>query len=723
MSQPSISSKKRLLFIFVATTVVIFALIIRLGWIQIVNGERYKELANAQQTRDIPIPAKRGIIFDRNGKELAISASTNTVWARPREVEDPEETGRILAEILSLDEEEVVENLSKRNQSLVRIERWVEADLADAIRAARLKGVWLAEDNKRYYPYGNFASFILGHTTDDNEGMAGIELEYNKYLKGYPGRWIKNTDGAGRQLAFSLERYHPAENGLNVVLTIDEVIQHFAEKAVENALEINQAARVTAIVMEVKTGDILAMASKPDYDPNQPRVPLDEELLRSLEGMDNDEKLNAWFDMWRNPVINDTYEPGSTFKLITTAAALEEGVATPQSQFYSSGTINVAGRTIRCWRWYNPHGDQTLTEAVQNSCNPIFVTLAERLGLKTFYHYLDAFGFTNRTGIDLPGEAASQMYPESLVGPVELATISFGQSIAVTPMQLITAISAIANDGKLMQPKIVKELLDDEGKVIQRFEDTMIRQVISQKTSQEMREIMESVVSEGSGKSAYIPGYRVGGKTGTAQKVKGGVYAQGFYVASFIGIAPSDDPELAVLVIVDEPMGFSTFGSLTAAPVAKEILEESLRYLDIKPKYTDEEAENLVRADIIVPEVRQMSLKEASQVLTQSNLLHRVETDDVNNDNAIVVDMFPKPGAAVPEKSIILLYTSEKNNDSTVMVPNLAGKTIREANSILNNLGLRLKINGSGVAQAQHPEANTMVERGTVIDVDFNSNQ
>ncbi len=721
MSQPSLSSKKRLLFMFVMATITIFGLIIRLGWIQIVNGERYKELANSQQTRDIPIPSKRGVIYDRNGKELAISASSNTVWVRPREVEDVEVAATKLAEILNLEVEEVTEKISNKKQGLVRIIRWIDDDLADAIRKEKLKGVWLAEDNKRYYPYGNFAAYILGHTTDDNEGMSGIEMEYNKYLKGFPGRWIKNTDGAGRQLAFSVERYHPPENGLNVVLTIDEVIQHFTEKAVQNALEINQATRVKVIVMNVKTGDILAMSAKPDYDPNVPRVPLDKDLVLALEKMNNDEKLETWFSMWRNPIINDTYEPGSTFKLITTAAALEEAVATPTSHFYSGGTINVAGRTIKCWRWYNPHGDQTLTEAVQNSCNPIFVTLAERLGLGTFYRYLDAFGFTDITGIDLPGERKSIMYNESQVGPVELATMSFGQSISVTPIQLITAVSAIANDGKLMQPKIVKELVDNDGKVIQRYEDTMIRQVISKKTSEEMRNIMESVVSEGSGKSAYIPGYRVGGKTGTAQKVKNGVYAQGLYVSSFIGIAPSDDPELAVLVIVDEPKGFSTFGSLTAAPVAKEILEESLRYLDIKPKYSNEEEEKLVKADIIVPEVRKLSLKEASKILNESKLLYNVETGNEENEKAIVVDMFPKPGASVPEKSIILLYTKENNDTSIVTVPDLKGKTIREVNNILSSLDLRLKITGSGVVSGQYPEAHSTVERGSVISVEFKS--
>lgn len=719
LSQPSISSKRRLIFIFVATCTAIFGLIFRLGWIQIVRGERYKELAIAQQTRDIPIPARRGTIFDRNGKELAKSASTNTVWARPREITNLEETARQLAEILDLEPAMLTERLGNKNVSTVKVVQWIEDDLADSIRKLRLKGIMVAEDNRRYYPFGNFASYVLGHTTDDNRGLAGIELEYEKFLSGYPGRWIKNTDGAGRQLPFSSEKYYPSEDGYNIVLTIDEAIQHFAEKAVQNALEVHKAKRVMALVMDVKTGDLLAMAAKPDYDPNQPRVPLDPIKQQLMESMSTSEKVEEWNRMWRNPIINDTYEPGSTFKLITTAAALEERVATPESTFYSNGFITVAGRTLKCWRYYNPHGHQTLAEAVQNSCNTVFVELVQKMGNSTFYSYLDAFGFKDTTGIDLPGERRSIMYTEAAAGPVELATMSFGQSISVTPIQLLSAVAAIANDGKLMKPRIVKELTNNEGEVIERFEETMVRQVISKQTSTEMLEIMESVVTEGSGKNAYIPGYKVGGKTGTAQKVVDGKYAQGFYVSSFIGVAPTDDPRLAILVIVDEPGGISTFGSVTSAPVVKEILEESLRYLEIKPNYTDKERERLLKADVKVPDVRQMTVKEASKVLSESKLLYNIETNDHGNENAIIVDMFPKPNASVPEKSIILLYTKNSALSPLVEVPSLTGKTIREANNILASIGLKMKISGSGVAERQSPDAFTKVEQGSIVSVEF----
>ncbi len=723
MSQPSISSKKRLMVMFLLVSVVLFGLVVRLGWIQIVRGEKYKELAHMYQTRDIPIPAKRGIIYDRNGKELAISASTNTVWAHPSEVEEPEKTASILSNILELEEETVLEKIKTR-QSIITVAPDIDDELAKAVRKENLKGISVSESNKRFYPYGNFAAYVLGHTNVDNQGIAGIELEYEKYLGGIPGRWIKNTDGKGRQLPFSAERYYHPEDGLNVVLTIDEVIQHFSEKAVQKALEIHKAKRVYVVVMDVKTGEILSMAVKPDYDPNFPRVPLDEELKNEMETMDKGKQLETLYAMWRNPVINDTYEPGSTFKLVTTTAAIEEGVATPDSTFVGNGFIMVGGRRIRCWRWYNPHGSQTLVEAIKNSCNPIFVELGQRMGARTFYNYLDGFGISDVTGIDLPGERKPIMYDIDDVGPVELATISFGQSISITPIQLINAVATIANDGKLMKPRVVKELTDADGNVVRRFEEKMIRQVVSKETSKTMRGIMEAAVDDGSGSFAYIPGYKVGGKTGTAQKVVGKGYAHGLYVSSFVGIAPADDPELAVIAIVDEPRGFSTYGSLTAAPVVKEVLEDSLRYLDIRPRYTEEEEEEFARNEVVLPEVRNTTIKKASEILIGKNLQFNTEPEYYADENAIVVDMFPKPGAKIPEKSTVLLYTKpNKDIPAPIEVPDLRGKTIREANIILSNLGLRLKVSGNGLAFSQNPEAGTKVELGTIISVEFKPEQ
>ncbi len=662
LATPNITNKKRLIVLLFLASTVLFFLILRIGWIQIVSGENYRQLAQRQQTRDIPIPAKRGAVLDRNGKELAISASTSTVWARPAEVAKSgklDEIAKELAKILEADQTEIMKKLSKKT-GLIRIEKWIDKEKADAIRKAQMEGIWIADDNKRYYPFGNFASHTIGHTTDDNQGLGGIELKYNKFLSGLPGRWIKSTDVSGRQLSYGTEKYYDAENGLNVVLTIDEAIQHFAEKAMEEALAKTQAKRVFAIVMQPKTGDVLAMGIKPDYNPNDARTPLDENKLREYKNMDSEEKQLLWNEMWRNPLISDTYEPGSTFKLITTAAGLEEGVVEPDSPFYDKGYIMVAGQRIKCWRHYNPHGAETFTEAVQHSCNPVFVEVGQRLGVERYYKYIDLFGFTDKTGIDLPGEGSAIIQSQQNVGPVELATISFGQGISVTPMQLITAISSIGNDGKLMQPRVVKELTDDSGNVIHRYEPKMVRQVLSEKTANEVKVIMESVVSEGSGKAASIPGYKIGGKTGTADKVINGRYASGKVYSSFVALAPIEDPQLAVLVVIDEPQGVH-FGSLTAGPVVHSILNDSLRYLDIEPKYDEEEAKLYAKENIVVPEVRNMSLVEASSLLSESNLLYETEPYNVENVDRYIVDQFPKPGAKVEEKSVIILYLSDKN--------------------------------------------------------------
>ncbi|MCT4621324.1 MAG: stage V sporulation protein D [Marinisporobacter sp.] len=671
MATPNIANKKRLVFLLFLVSLSLFLLIFRIGWIQIIKGEKYRQLANIQQTRDIPIPAKRGTIYDRRGKELAISASTNTVWARPAEVKSAktseesskklEETSKKLAEILEMDEKELKEKLSQ-NKGLVKVKKWINKEKADAIRKEKLSGIWIAEDNRRYYPFGNFAAHIIGHTTTDNQGLSGIELEYDKYLSGLPGRWIKNTDAAGRQLHYGTEKYYEAENGLNVVLTIDEVIQHFTEKAMEDALVRTQGKRIFTIVMEPKTGDVLAMAVKPDYDPNNPRVPVDENRKREYEAADSKGKQKIWNSMWRNSLVSDTYEPGSTFKLITAAAGLEEGAVTPDSPFYCKGYIMVAGQRLRCWRYYRPHGAETFTQALQASCNPVFVEVGQKLGVDKMYEYIDAFGFSKPTGIELPGETSAIIQNKKYVGPVELGTISFGQGISVTPMQLTAAVSAIANNGKLMEPRIVKELVDDSGNVIHRYESKMIRQVLSEKTSRELRLMMETVVTQGSGKYAYIPGYRVGGKTGTAQKVVDGKYANGKVYASFVGIAPVDDPKLAVLVVVDEPQGVH-YGGTNAGPVVHDIIRDTLRYLDVEPNFNEEEAKEHEKSEVAVPEVRNLSLKEATKVLEKYKLQYKTEPVEVENPDSIIVDLFPKPGATIPERSTIILYLKKDNGN------------------------------------------------------------
>lgn len=663
MSPTSNKNKRRLVFVFVFCCILCTALAFRVGWIQVVASEKYAKLAVEQQTRDVPIPAKRGTITDRNGKELAISAVTHSIWARPGVVKSAkgegageaqrDRTATVLAEILEMDKNEVLEAISQE-RSLIKVAKYVDKEKADKIRGESLKGIEIAEDVKRYYPLGAFAAHVLGSTTDDNRGLAGIEMRYDKYLSGIPGRWIKNTDRDGDSLSYGVEKYFQAENGLNLVLTIDEVIQHYVEKSLETVMANTQADRVMSIVMNPKTGDILAMASTPDYDPNNSRLPLATDQALYVESLPDKEKLDYWNAMWRNPLVSDTYEPGSTFKLLTTSIALEEGVTSLTDNFVCTGTIKVGPHTLKCWRYYNPHGAQTLVEAVGNSCNPVFVQLAQRVGSDKYFDYLELYGLKEKTGIDYPGEGYAILQDEETAGPVGLATMSYGQGIAVTPIQLITAVSALGNEGKLMQPRIVKELKDQDGNVIQSFPTKVVRQVISKQTADEMSLIMEAVVGEGGGGTAKVPGYRVGGKTGTANKAKGGGYSEETF-SSFIGMAPMDDPQVAILLIVDNPKGVK-FGSQTAAPGVKVILEETLRYLNIEPRFSEEEMEAIEKANVLVPDVTNSSFSDAIGILGGVSLGYTVSPAMTDNEDFTVVDQYPKAGEKITKDGSVYLY-------------------------------------------------------------------
>ena len=652
-----INSRKRLVIVMVLACSLFLGLIFRIGYLQLIKGEWLSTRASEQQTREIPIEAKRGTIYDTNMKELAVSVTKYTVWCKPVEVKDAKETSEELAKILDEEYDDIYKKVNKTSMALVKVKRWIDDDTADKITKAGLSGIWVAEDNQRYYPYGNFASYVLGHTSADSTGVVGIELKYDSILKGTAGKLIVSTDASGKEIPQGSEQYYEPTTGNGLVLTIDEVIQHYCEKAAQKAYEENNASKVTIIAMDPKTGDIKAMVKKPDYDPNTPTkaiYPVYEKLLEEYKT--DSEKIKAYSTMWRNTAVSDTYEPGSTFKLITSAAGLEEGVVKEDDKFNCSGSVMVEGRKIKCWRSYNPHGIETFKEGVQNSCNPVFVEVGRRLGVSKMYDYIEGFGLNKKTGIDLPGEAGSIMYNEKDVGPVELATISFGQSISVTPIQLITAVSAIVNDGNRVEPKLVKAYTDNKGNITKEVEPVQVKQVISKETSEQMREIMESVVTEGGGKIAYLPGYKLGGKTGTAQKVIDGSYAQGHYVCSFIGIAPADDPKIVVLAIVDEPTGVMQFGSTTAGPIIKEVMSNTLKYLGVEPEYTEEEKEENIKNKVSVPDVRGLTIEDATKVLEDSKLDANIDNDVDIKEGTIIKDMFPKPGVNVNEGSLISIY-------------------------------------------------------------------
>ena len=657
------SSKKNLIIIFCIVFVCLLLLCGRLGWIQIVKGSEYSEKATEQQTRDTPIEAERGVIYDTNGKELAVSVTCYTIWVRPSDVKAADEDGgkkdsaekvsRTLSEILEMDYDEVKESVTKE-QSIVKIKKGIDKDTADKIRDAELPGVEIAEDTKRSYPLGAFASHVLGTVTDDNTGLSGLELQYNTYLSGISGRWINYTDTTGNRLSYGEERYYQAEDGYSIVTTIDQVIQHYTEKAIAQVQEKTSAKRVMAIAMDPENGDILAIAQTPEFDLNDPKTPLDPEEQKKLEAMSDEEKVAYWNKMWRNSLISDVYEPGSTFKLLTTAIALEEDIATMDSTYTCTGSVVVSGERIHCWRSSNPHGTQNLKQAVGNSCNPVFVQLATEIGIEKFYDYMATFGITGTTGIDFPGEGSAILQDEESAGPVGLATIGFGQGVAVTPIQLITAICSLGNDGQMMKPRLVKELVDSDGNTVETFDEQVVRQVVSKETASAMCDIMQYVVDEGGAGAAAVDGYKVGAKTGTANKVNdaGTGYSEDTY-SSCIGMAPMDDPKIAVLVIVDSPKGVR-YGSVTAAPGAHQILSDSLRYLNISPDEDSQKAADEDKVD--VPDLVGENVSEAIGILAGDSLSYDMDEKAAEKDDFIVTKQYPAAGTRVKKGSKVYLY-------------------------------------------------------------------
>ncbi|OLS03878.1 stage V sporulation protein D [Tissierella creatinophila] len=707
--------KKRLKITLGLSFFIVFALILRLGNIQIFRNHELKKGALEQWTKSIDIRAKRGTIYDRRGKKLAISVNSFTVWATPADIKESKKTAETVSSILQLEEDEVYKKLVS-NQSTQKIKQWITREEANELRKLKLRGITIVEDNKRYYPNGNFASYILGFTDIDNNGLDGIEYVYNDYLTGRPGKWMKMTDGANRQLPYDGEKVHDPEDGSSLVLTIDETIQHFAEKAAEKALLDTKAKGVSVIMMEIETGEILSLVNKPDFDPNSPREPVDENLKKQWDKLPAEEVQKKWFDLWRNFTINDIYEPGSTFKLITAAAALEENSANLDTHYYCKGTIKIQGRTLKCANWYNPHGDQTFRDAVNNSCNVAFVNMGLNLGRDNLYKYTKAFGFGEKTGVDLLGEQAG-IIPNNVenIKEINLATLSYGHSIAVTPMQLVTAVSAIANGGDLLKPKLVKQILNSEGDVIKEFKSETVRKVISKETSDTMLSLMETVVSEGSGSKAYIPGYKVGGKTGTAQKIIDGRYKQGKYIGSFISVAPIDDPKIAMLVVVDEPSG-TYYGGSVAAPVAKSIFEDTFNYLEIPPKFTKEEKEEIEEL-VKVPDVRNKKIGEAGKILMELGLKHTTEYLELT-DESIILDQFPLPGVEIKKGSVIDLFIDFKPNEEIVM-PFLTDKKKEEIIKILDEMNLKYEFKGQGKSVLQSPLPGEKINFNTKVIVEF----
>lgn len=756
MASTSIRTKKRMVYFSIILLVLLTIIVVRVGYLQVVRGESLKKEALAQWTKGVPIEATRGTIYDSTGKKLAVSVKRSTVWARPKDIsaEDFQETVDIVSETLGMDKAEVTK-LLKSDQPTLKVKQWIEQDVAEKLEKEYLPGIDVVEDSKRYYPKSSFASYVIGHTSDDQVGQYGIESVMENELSGIEGKLVTVTDGQGSQLPDTQVRKYPGKDGNNVYLTLDNRIQEIAEEALEKGVEEAKAKSGAAIVMDPKTGDILAMATTPGYDLNDPRGITDEAVKEKWDKMTDQEKQDEWFKNWRNFNVNDSYEPGSTFKPLVIAAALEENVIDEDYTFTCDGYLTEikSDTPIKCWKYYDPHGLQTLSEGLQHSCNDMMGDIALKMGGDMLYDYIKLFGFGELTGVDLPGEAPGIIPASGAdIKNATLANVSFGQGISVTPIQLITAISTVANGGDLMQPQIVKEVKTSEGKVVSEREPVVKRKVLSSKVADEVLKMLGDTAQEEYKSILSIPGYDVGAKTGTSQKIVDGAYSNEKYIGSFVGVAPLDDPQFVVLTIVDEPSGDQYYGSQVAAPIGEDIINETLKYLKVKPTKDMNEAENMVE----VPNVTGKTIKEASEILKEAGLDYQTDAYYVTPEDK-VKSQEPSAGQSVALRSFVQLFVPQEYDVSEVRVPteeeiaaakaraeaaekkeaekkeaaekkeqdssektklpSLTGKTLDEAKKILDAMGVKYQTEGTGKVVSQQPAANTEITKDTVIKI------
>jgi stage V sporulation protein D (sporulation-specific penicillin-binding protein) len=707
--------KKRMLISFGILFLLFFLLIIRLFYVMIGQSEHLTKIAKEQWTSEVKIDARRGRILDRNGVELAVSANVYRVDLDMNSLRQHldeksitrEEIAPKLASALNMDKEEVLKILYKTlpnglPMASASLARRIEKEQADKVIDLNIRGVQVSSDTKRYYPYENLLSHVLGFVRKDGVGLNGVELSYDKILSGTPGRITSETDNKSKGQPYIISEFTKPVDGKDLVLTIDKMIQQFAEKAAEQALSDNKAKAVSIIAMDPNTGEILAMANKPDYNPNNPWV----------EGKTQDELQK----MWRNRTVSDTFEPGSIFKVITSYAAMEENLVHENDHFLCGGSSRVLNRTIRCWK-RTGHGDQNFVDILKNSCNVGFMELGKRLGKENLNKYINRFGFGQKTGIDLPGEAKGIIRKTSSITDVDIATISFGQSNTVSSIQYLTALNAIANGGKLVTPHVMKEVVqfDSTSKKIveQRFDNYNEKSILKEDVANTLRGYLEKVVSEGGGKNAKIPGYHIAGKTGTAQKVDSVTksYAPGKYIASFGGMAPADKPLITLFVSIDEPDPSNYYAGQIAAPVAKQVFNDIFNYLALEVDASSEEIAKSMRNDVVVPEVRGMKKDAAVKLLKEAKLIY-----DVDAAGDYVVEMNPKPGYTMKEGDKILLYTgTTANYNKVVVVPELIGLNKDRAVSLLNTLGLKADFVGEGLVSKQSISAGKQVSKGTTL--------
>ena len=636
-------------------TLCLVGLVIRVAYIQIVRGPYLEELADELHYRQRTLESIRGEIVDRNGEVLAASGSISRVSVVHNQIENEEETARVLADVLELEYEDVLKKVQKK-VALQIIKNQVSTEQAALIRSAGLPGVKIDENFDRYYPYGSLAAQTIGFVGSDNQGVVGLEVAYDRYLQGLDGRILSLTDARGVALEDAGEQLEKGSEGHTLQITLDVKLQQYAEQLIEKTVQQKNAKKGAFIAMNPQNGEIYAMALYPSFDLNDPFTIQDETLADSWDSLEDAQQMEELNGMWRNWCINDTYEPGSTFKIVTASAALEEGLVSVEEGFHCGGSLVVADRKIRCHKT-SGHGSLSFRQGIQQSCNPVFMTLAMRLGVDNFYQYLKLYEFDQKTGIDVPGEAKGIMHDLSKVGPVELATMGFGQSLTITPMQLLRCGAAIVNGGDLVTPHFGQNILDQDGNVLKTLTYNIEENVISETTSETMRTLLESVVSEGGGSKASIPGYTIGGKTATSQKLPRSAHQ---YISSFLGFAPAEDPQIMVLCVVDEPEGIY-YGGTVCAPVVKEFLENALPYLGIEADYSLVTEEDLIPkwgeepigpvGFVQAPDVTGMSYSQAKKEIESLEL-------EVNalGSGEVVMEQFPAAGEEIRKGTQLIIY-------------------------------------------------------------------
>lgn len=719
---------KKLKTIFIVV-ILIFALLIgRIGFLQFVQGGYLKELAYSQQSINQIISPKRGTIYDSTGKVLATSAAVDTITINPDKIKEnlkdansekvaqiKEKLAKAFSEIFELDYEETLEKVNSDSQ-VETIAKKVEQDKVDEFKKWMddndiSVGINIDEDTKRYYPGNTVLSQVLGSCGSDNQGLSGIENEWDSVLKGTPGKIVSSKSASQEEIPNAEETYIPAENGSDLTLTIDLYIQNIVEKYLKQAVEDNNCENGgSCIVMDPKTGDILAMATYPNYDLNNPFTP-NEYVAKTYDSLDSEKKADAIYKMWSNKAVQELYEPGSVFKLITASAALEENITGTDvaGDFYCPGYEMVDGIRVNCWKTDGSHASQTLRQALENSCNPALIQLGNRIGTATLYKYYKSFGFFDKTDVDLLGEASSIFLAENEVKPIERATYSFGQRFSITPLQMITAVSAIANDGVLMKPRIVKSITNTDTGAVTTIETEEVRQVISSETASKIKSMMQSVVEYGTGGKASVTGYTVGGKTGTSEPRSGREDIDG-YVATYVAISPVEDTQVVLLLNLYKPPKSNHQGGTLAGPVVSQMLTEILPYLGIPSDEEITEDDDL----ITVPEIRNKTITEAEKILKEKGFTTKISTFNDKN-STLVIDQVPKPGISLSEGSIIMLYDQDTRTSTTV--PDLTGKSKYQATTELRNSNLNISIEGSGTVVSQDPPKGSNVDAGTVVKV------